>query len=393
MRIRSIQAKLVLAVAACMAALVFAITFLVSASSREEQDADARVAVAEAAKAFATIERAEVEKLSATLDAVLANPALRDAFAARDRERLLAAAAPLFGQLRDRFEITHFYFIDPERVCFLRVHRPELFGDVVKRATLARAVETRDVGAGKEIGQTAFALRVVKPLRDGDRILGYVELGQEIDHFLGRVKTVTGEELALAVKKEFLDERAWGAMSARTGRRNSWLDQQDFVVVNATTDAPGLVAYAGDYARLPRDGALLDEIERDGKVFERAVVPVKDAADRVVGGLFVLHDDSENHQRAERKRNLLVGLVTLAAVLLSVALIALLRALVLRRLARMMAKMEEASERLAGGDYEVGEGFAPGADDELGRFEEFFGRFLRVLSQVVRSAAEPRKTG
>ncbi len=66
---------------------------------------------------------------------------------------------------------------------------------MVDRATLTKAIETKGLGAGKELGKTAFALRVVRPWfgQDG-KLLGYLELGEEIDHFLGRMKAQTGDD-------------------------------------------------------------------------------------------------------------------------------------------------------------------------------------------------------
>jgi hypothetical protein len=382
----SIQAKVLLAVAGCMLAVVAATTFLVTASSREEQNASAREALDAAAQAFASVEQSEVQKLSATLDALMANAALQEAFVARDRARLLALAAPVFGELRDRHDVTHLYFLDADsKTCFLRVHRPELHGDVVARSTFRRAVDTGEVGAGKELGATAFALRVVRPWRIGGRIAGYVELGEEIDHFLARVKAVTGDDLALVVAKKHLDERAWAAMEARAGRRNTWDDFADMVLVNATAPAGEFGEFRGRFESIPRGGELLDERELGGRILERGVFPVEDAAGRSVGALLVLHDDTREHLRLDRQRNLLVGTIAVATLALAAILVALLRRLVLERLRRMMAALEDAGERLAGGDASVGEGVVATSDDELGRFEEFFGRFLRVVGELVRS--------
>src|SRR6266568_900680 len=97
-----------------------------------------------ASDAFAAQERAEIEKLASTLDALLANDELRAAFVARDRERLLAVASPLFETMTQRDRVTPWYFIEPEpaKTVFLRVHRPELHGDRVERSTLQKAIES-----------------------------------------------------------------------------------------------------------------------------------------------------------------------------------------------------------------------------------------------------------
>jgi hypothetical protein len=217
-----------------MVALALVTGAVVRAAADRTVDAAAEQAISAAALALAAAERADVEKLDATLRALSAHPGLVEAFAARDREALLAVAAPIYAKLREAHDITHFYFHDAQRTCFLRVHKPEQFGDHGDRPTLRKAAETGEVAAGKELGRAAFALRVVRPLHDaGGALVGYLELGEEIDHFLGRLRAQTGDEYGLLVEKAFLDERSWAA--TRDGRRNNWNDRPRTVVVDTTT--------------------------------------------------------------------------------------------------------------------------------------------------------------
>src|SRR5512142_2521344 len=60
-----------------------------------------------------SVEEEALASLQTAADAFLANEDLRSAFVARDRQRLLAAASPLFGTMRERDRITHWYFIEP----------------------------------------------------------------------------------------------------------------------------------------------------------------------------------------------------------------------------------------------------------------------------------------
>ncbi len=280
----------------------------------------ATAALQNAADGFAAQERSEVEKLASTLDALLANERLREAFVARDRERLLRISTPLFETMRERDRITHWYFIEPEpaQTVFLRVHKPELRGDRVERATLQKAIETRYLGAGKELGQTAFALRAVRPWIHDGVLIGYMELAEEIDHFLTAMKARTGDDYGLIVKKKFLDERAWARILGP--RSNTWNDRPDVVVVDSTTFTEGIVDFEGDVENVPDAGSPAKEVVIGERAFVRGVFPVRDAAGRKVGGLFVLRDFSASHSalRAGRLQTLL-AMISLA--LLSSALI------------------------------------------------------------------------
>jgi hypothetical protein len=373
MRSLSAEVKLALALIAVALAVALAGARITAASNERNVEAAAAVSVRHAAEAFDAEEDAELEKLGATLDALLANPELRDAFAARDRARLLAAGAPIFELMRDRDGITHWYFHLPrdEGTVFLRVHRPELHGDVVDRATLRRAAETRELGAGKELGKTAFALRAVRPWIVDGKTIGYVELGQEIDHFLREMKARTGDDYGLLVEKRFLDEQAWASVLGP--RQNTWNDRPEVVVIDTTSFTDGLVDFDGDVEALPSEGLVLGHVERDGRAFVRGVSPLSDAMGRKVGALFVLHDFTPQHAALEagvsRVQATLV-LLTLAGAAVTFALVHLL---VFRRLALLRRRVEA---RAAAEALPQGRVVRLRSEDELGRLEALFDRIV-----------------
>ncbi len=386
----SIKAKVVLVVVACLGAMGLGTALVAELHFAGSVESAAREAVRRAAAGFAQLERQDVEKLGAALEALAANAELARAFARQDRERLLALAAPTFARLRDRYAVTHFYFIDPGRTCFLRVHRPELFGDEVPRSTLAEAARTGETASGKDLGKTAFALRVVRPWLRGGRLLGYLELGEEIGHFLERVRGQTGDDLALVVDKSHLDRAGWAEMTARSGERDTWEESPGVVVVDATRRGDAALRWAGNVEEVPDGGLLAGQVRRDGATLVRGLAPVRDAGGRKVAALLVLHDASALRDGLERQRWSLVALAVGLALGGSAVLLLLLRRLVFARLDRMMVRMEDLSERLAGGDYDVGRELVPSAPDEVGRFEGFFGRFLSVIGDTLKQITGAR---
>jgi hypothetical protein len=269
---------------------------------------------------------------------------------------------------------------------FLRVHRPEVFGDRVERTTLRRAAETRELGAGKELGKTAFALRVVRPwIRDGE-LLGYMELGEDVHGFLAALKGRTGDEYGLLVKKEFLDEQAWA--SALGARSNTWNDRPDVVVVDTTTFTDGIIDHDGDLAAVPEGGLMLGAITRNERTWIRGIFPVRDAAGRPVGGLFVLHDQTAQHVavRAGYVEAFLV-LVALGAVAAALTILAVHR-LVFVRLERLRREMEARAE---GAELPPGRVVQLRSEDELGRLEAMFHRILfPIRDRPAPPAAEQR---
>lgn len=385
-----IRTKVVVAVVSAMA-LLAAISGAVMRSASERNIAlNAEAAVAAAGGTFAATERADVGKLDATLTALLADARLRDPFARRDRAALLALAAPTFEQLRARHGITHWYFHLPDRTCFLRVHKPDQFGDAVERATLTRAVESRDVGAGVELGKTAFALRVVRPWLDGGRLLGYVELGVEAAGFLDRMKAQTGDDYLLLVEKRHLDRPSFSDVRRGAGRRDDWDDHPSVVAVEAT-GSESAFGWRGEVAALPNGGAFLGELVEGERVFARGAVPVTDATGQRVGALVVRSDITRMHRNMTGARARVLGTLVALTVLGAALLVALVNALVFARLREMTARMEDVSARLVGGDYAVGDAIPPPrVPDEIGSFEAFFGRFIAVVAETLQGLSARR---
>lgn len=360
---------------------------LVGSVFEEEVERTGVEALAGAAHEFRSQEHSEIEKLSSTLDALLANEEIARAFVARDRARLLALTAPLFETMRARDRITHWYFIEspPVSKVFLRVHRPELHSDVVERSTFLKAVATGDVGAGKELGQTAFALRVVRPWKVGGKVIGYMELAEEIDHFLTAMKGRTGDDYGILVKKRFLDEKAWSQILG--ARANTWNDRPDVVVVDTTIFNLGIADYQGDLSDIPETGKELEEIVSDDRAWIRGIFPIKDAADRKVGGLFVLHDFTTSH-RAIRSAIVQTLFVTVAFSLLTAAVLTLaIRALVFRRLDRLANRVEHAADAAGTPPERV---VQLGARDKLVRLEALFQRLIDATGRHAPEGAPKR---
>lgn len=238
------------------------------------------------AAAYAALERRDTEMLSRELDRLLGETDILELFRARRRGELLAAADREFAELKAR-HVTHWYFLEPEpsRVCFLRVHAPELHGDVVNRETFSQAVATKKLGAGKEVGKTAFALRVVKPARLRGELIGYMELGEDIDHFLGQLKRETGDDFGVLIDKRHVDRMELNRIS----KEDRWDDFREVVLVDSTMWEDRTVPLRIPLAELPDSGWMAGSWVDGGRRFAGAMFPLRDARRQVVGALFVRH--------------------------------------------------------------------------------------------------------
>lgn len=147
----------------------------------------------------------EKTSLLQTLLAVKSNREFVRIFKTKNKEALLAATKPFFDEIRAKHQITHFYFISPDKKCFLRVHKPEQYGDTIERVTLKGAIESKAEFVGLEMGRNFFSLRAVTPVYDNGELVGYVELGREIDHFFPNFKRQTGFDISLVLDGQYIE--------------------------------------------------------------------------------------------------------------------------------------------------------------------------------------------
>lgn len=144
--------------------------------------------------------------LNGLLDFIKKDEVLQNAWLVRDRQALLDHAASTFEEIRTRYDVTHFYFIDPERVCFLRMHKPDRYGDTIDRFTLDQAVREGKPVYGIELGPFGtLTLRTVHPWRVGGKLAGYLELGGEIEHITAELSKILNAEVVMTIDKKYLN--------------------------------------------------------------------------------------------------------------------------------------------------------------------------------------------
>jgi hypothetical protein len=150
-----------------------------------------------------------------------------------DQAALLALAEPRFRELQAQFNLSHWYFIGPDRRVVLRVHQPERAGDEIRRKTLLDAELSGQMTSGLELGTTAtLTLRHVMPWRVAGTLIGYVEMGMEIESFADHIKRLTGLEVLTAVHKDYTSPEAFANGKKAFGLAGNWNDYPDIAILS-----------------------------------------------------------------------------------------------------------------------------------------------------------------
>lgn len=222
------------------------------------------------------------------------------------------------------------------------------------------------------------------------------------------LKSITGAEYGLLIDKTYMDEAAYASQVESAGVPNNW-DERDTYVLLAATDVAVAeemqLSAAAD--TIPEIGKIVgvengacskmchDSVEgegdfwgvrwsKDDKSRGHIVFPIVDEAGKAIGIVYSIDDISAAADSARKTMTNTAAVIAFGLIVATILVAVLLNALVFKRLDRMMATMEEISIRVAGGDF--GAHFTPdGSTDEIGRFEQFFARFMDLVTGTLKS--------
>lgn len=144
--------------------------------------------------------------MAATLSALVANlPPAQDMFAKGDRDGLTKLFLPAFKALKKDYAVEQFQFHLPPATSFLRLHKPEKFGDDLSsfRQTVVDANTKKTPTVGLEKGVADLGVRGVVPVSNGGTHVGSVEFGMSFGPaFFESFKTQFGVDAALYVQEK-----------------------------------------------------------------------------------------------------------------------------------------------------------------------------------------------
>ena len=287
--------------------------------------------------------------MTTALQPIVADERMRSALLAGDRDRLLADWQPVFENMHKDNHIIHFNFFDTNRVCLLRVHKPEKHGDLINRFTTLEAERTGKTALGIELCQQgAFTLRAIQPVFQDSRLIGYVELGREIEDILHDLHERSGSHLALVIRKEYLDQKKWAA---------TW-DQlpKGVIIYSSLTSLPDVFTSVAEHnpdGRLMKhnpDGTLIKQevnnVNFDGLVWSLSAIPMQDVSGKEVGGLLTMLDITTN-EAAFTRLMVLGGTFYGILLLLLVAFVYVLLHRTDRNIALQRSELQDSESRLS----------------------------------------------
>jgi len=232
--------------------------------------------------------------LSMTLQPIINDKRVKEALRNGDRNALLRDWQSVFEMMKKENRLTHFYFLDKQRVCLLRVHNPDKDGDRINRFTALSAEWNHKAASGIEIGPLGtFTLRVIQPVFEGETLVGYVELGKEIEDVLRTLHIQSDNEIALVIRKEHLKRHAWEEGMRMLGRKGDWNhlphDALIYISNEQLSNVLSLMKNHHEMERLSHQD-INQEVVSAGKIWRVSIIPVQDVSGKDIGDMIIMKD-------------------------------------------------------------------------------------------------------
>jgi PAS domain S-box-containing protein len=314
---RQIIRPVVFATIALAILLLMSFSAYLSWREREESQLDAQHVV----RIWQSMIDANSRRLRWMADGVVDDPNFVKAMRLGNRLALLKMAEPRFRKLQAQFDLSHMYFIAPDRRVILRVHDPERSGDEISRKTLLDAEHTGQMSTGLELGSTSvFTLRHVMPWHIGGTLIGYVEVGMEVEAFSSEINHMTGFEVLTAVHKAYTSAEAFANGKKAIGLSGNWNDHSQIALLSQSmSKVPASLigpwqAFVGD-----RHASTFELVDAEQN-WATNLILLRDNQQRPVASMAILRNDKADH---EARQYLLYFVGTLIILLLSLLIFAL----------------------------------------------------------------------
>ena len=310
----------------------------------------------------AKIEDQVVRALTAA-SIVAGMPSVQKAVAAQDRAALAAEFVPQFKLMNAQFGVQQMQFHLPPATSFLRVHRPDRFGDDLSaiRPAVVESNANRKPVSGLEMGREGLGLRGVVPIAFEDLHVGTVEIGLSFDvDLFNAFKRQSGVDVALYLQN--------GAeLSYFAGSTPSFLGLDLDLLATAA-----------------KGTGIIEKVQLDETPHAVLVTPVLDFSRRPIGISVKAIDRSDYDAtllRAWQVSAVLAGIV----LVFSIVVVWVINRTIGRPLSTMTGVMQRMSEGDLGSTFDAGS-----RRDEIGALAKVLHRFRRALLENKEMDGEQR---
>jgi len=169
------------------------------------------------------------------IDGLKKDPKSIELFQEGQKECLFMYLHQTYMKLHSNYQLTHFYIHKPNRQNYIRVHNKNTHSDFINRTTLKRAAQTLATSSGVEFGISHnLTLRVVSPWIVDGKLIGFIELGKEIDLITQEYTDLIESDLIFTIKKELITDKDFQKWRTKNYRNRFYHAMNNFYVIDST---------------------------------------------------------------------------------------------------------------------------------------------------------------
>ncbi len=306
--------------------------------------------------------------MAEALAAMVANTGtVNELFARRDRDALAGILVPAFKEMKDKYHVQQFQFHTAPAISFLRVHKPEKFGDDLSgfRKTVVATNETLGSIKGLEKGVAGLGIRGVTPVFYRGEHVGSVEFGMSFGQsFFDQFHEKFGVDISLYLQ----DQEAGFKRFATTLEGDALLNKQQL-------------------NRVMLGDTVLEKIEKGSAEYAVLGRSVSDYSGKSIGVMMIAMDRSHLTATLNRARNtiLMIGGGVLVLALFIASLIA-------KGISRPLNAAVEAMNEIAEGEGDLTRRLDDSGENEISKLAKAFNQFAEkvrlMVSQVSASTGQ-----
>ena len=234
-------------------------------------------------------------KMSMTI--LLNNKNIKQLFAENKRDELLKELLPLYrNKLKPEYGIKQFQFHKPPAISFLRLHKPQKYGDDLSsfRQTVIDANNIKGIVSGLEVGRGGPGLRIVYPIKNNGEHIGTVEFGAGIGNILENLSKSLGIDYAIGINEKVFNK------AKRFANSKNDIIKENKIFYKYSSDS------IKSYIERTKLNNVLHRFELDNKTIASISFPIKDYSGKEIGNILLFHNisptiteiNSENQKRS-----------------------------------------------------------------------------------------------
>ncbi len=317
-----------------------------------------------------------LENFSVALATEVANnPAVQEAFANKDRERLIDLTLPSYLILDQEYDIPQYQFHLSPATSFLRLHQLDQYGDDLSsfRATVVAANSEKKSVSGIEIGRGGLGVRGVVPVNYQGTHIGTVEFGLNIDQtLLNELKTSYGDEWQILLLKEPAD------IATFVSTQTEITPPQPDLVFQASTSETPIFSSLNGYNKVLNGENNLEIVSFDNGSYAILSTPLYDFSGKIIGIIDIVSDQAAITQQQNRQTTTLI-LILITTLLLIGSTIYFL----VTKILDPIAPLTKSAQAIAAGDLD--QTVFVSNQDELGVLAQTFNQMAAELKNLFNT--------